>query len=208
MKRPAWATVVGVLGIIFSCTGILGAGYEIMMPGMMKMQKEVFGAMQKDMTRKPPAQKADSVPSESEEPSAAGGQTAPAPGPPMEMFKVMEKMWDTPEWFGTWMVVGGTLKLLLCALYLFASIFLLQTKRFAIPMFYCAAGSSIALGVVKGVLAVLILPFIGMMVMFGGMFGVAIDVVLVAVVATGNKDAFLPQSTETPPMTGPPPLPS
>ena len=208
MQRPAWATVVGILGIIFSCTGILGAGYEIMIPGMMKLQKEWFSAMQKDMTRKAPPQKAGSVPSESGEPSAAKSQTAPAPGPPVETLNIMAKMWEAPAWFATWTVLGGILKLLLCALYLFASIFLLQTKRFSIPLFYCAAASSIALGVAKGVVAILVLPLIGMMVMFGGMFGVAIDVVLLAIVATGNKDAFLPQSTETPPMTGPPPLPT
>jgi len=46
VKKPTWVTVIGVLGIIFGCFGILGGGQEIAMPKMMKMQKEMLTAME------------------------------------------------------------------------------------------------------------------------------------------------------------------
>ncbi|MGD8669435.1 MAG: hypothetical protein PVF31_05095 [Desulfobacterales bacterium] len=42
MKRPTWVTIVGVLGIIFSCLGILAAGQEMIMPKILEMQKEML----------------------------------------------------------------------------------------------------------------------------------------------------------------------
>ena len=50
MKRPTWATIVGVLGIIFGCFGIIGAGQEILMPNMLKLQKEIFAQVEKSAT--------------------------------------------------------------------------------------------------------------------------------------------------------------
>ncbi|MBW2435938.1 MAG: hypothetical protein PVH94_06395 [Desulfobacterales bacterium] len=40
---------------------------------------------------------------------------------------------------------------------------------------------------------------IGIAMMFGGIFGIIIDIILIIVVATGNKEAFYRQ--------GPPPIP-
>ena len=81
-----------------------------------------------------------------------------------------------------------------------------RTRRGKI-LFYGAAGSSIALGVVKGVLAVSGASFIVMAMMFGGIFGVVIDIVLLVVVVTGDKRAFSPENTWAAPPTDPPPLP-
>jgi fatty acid desaturase len=46
MKRPTWATVISVLGIILSLLGLLGAGQDIMMPKMMEFQKQMFTQME------------------------------------------------------------------------------------------------------------------------------------------------------------------
>ena len=42
----------------------------------------------------------------------------------------------------------------------------------------------------KSVIAMAAMSFMGMGLMMGGMFGVVINVVLLTVVATGNKEAF------------------
>ena len=44
-KRPTWATVVGILGIVFSSFGILGAGQIIMTPKIMEFQKQMITTM-------------------------------------------------------------------------------------------------------------------------------------------------------------------
>ena len=112
-------------------------------------------------------------------------------------------MFDFPEWYGTWSIISGILKLLVCAFFLLASIRLLQLKPASIRLFYWAAGSSIALGVIKGAVAILAVSFIGIAMMLGGILGIIIDIVLIIVVATGNKQVFYRQGQ--PPI--PPPLP-
>jgi hypothetical protein len=195
MKRPTWVTVVGVLGIIFSCLGILGAGQEMIMPKILKMQKEMFTDFEEmieaEMERKRAKQS-----------NRQGGHRGSAEFP-VSMFKSFAKMFDFPEWYGTWSIIAGILKLLVCAFFLLASIRLLQLKPSSIRLFYWVAGSSIALGVIKGAVALLAVSFIGIGMMLGGILGIIIDIILIIVVATGNKEAFYRQGQ--PPM--PPPLP-
>ena len=191
MKRPTWATVVGVLGIIFSCLGILGAGQEIMMPKIFKLQKEMFSDFEKIIQEETEKERTNQTDQEGENKSSSEI--------PMGIFKSFTKMMDFPDWFGTWLIISGILKLLVSAFFLLASIRLLQMKTSSIKLFYWAAGSSIALGVLKGIVALSALSFMAIAMMFGGVFGIVIDIVLIIIVATGNKEAFFSQS--------PPPLP-
>lgn len=41
-KIPTWATIVGILGIIFASLGILGAGQTMMMSKIIEFQKQTF----------------------------------------------------------------------------------------------------------------------------------------------------------------------
>jgi hypothetical protein len=191
MKRPTWATVVGVLGIIFSCLGILGAGQEIMMPKIVKFQKEMFSDFEKIIQEEIEKERTNQPDQEGENKSGAEI--------PMGIFQSIIKMMDFPDWFGTWSIISGILKLLVSAFFLLASIRLLQMKTSSIKLFYWAAGSSIALGVLKGIVALSAVSFMAIAMMFAGVFGIIIDIVLIIVVATGNKEAFFSQS--------PPPLP-
>jgi hypothetical protein len=118
---------------------------------------------------------------------------------PLGFFKSFTKMFDFPDWFGTWSIISGILKLLVSAFFLLASIRLLQMKRSSINLFYWAAGSSIALGALKGIVALSAVSFMAIAMMFGGIFGIIIDVILIIVVATGNKEAFYSQIP--PPLT-------
>jgi hypothetical protein len=176
MKRPTWATVVGIIGIVMGCFGILGGGQLMIMPKMMEMQKGMWTAMQESMEKQVAAD--------------------PRQAPPKEMFKVFEKMWDVPEWFGTWCVAAGLIALLISGFYLFASIRLLQVKPTAVRLFYCAAGLSIGFALLKVVVALAATSFMGMTMMFGGMLGLIINVVLLIVVATGNKEPFRVAETQ------------
>lgn len=184
MKRPTWATIVGVLGIIFGCFGILGAGQEIFMPKMIEMQKEIFTQMQKTST----PQQNNQPTKNAEDPSQENKNVRPSLSP--EMFVSMQKMWEVPSWFGTFSIYSGISKAIISALYLLASIWLLQIKPTSIRLFYWAAGSSIALSIVKGIIILSTISFMGMAMMFGGAFGALIDIILIIVVVTGNKEAF------------------
>ena len=189
MKRPTWATAVGVLGIIFSCLGILGAGQEIMMPKIFKLQKEMFSDFEKIIQEEIEKERTN-------QPYHQEGENKSSSEIPMGIFQSFIKMMDFPDWFGTWSIISGLLKLLVSAFFLLASIRLLQMKTSSIKLFYWAAGSSIALGVLKGIVALSAVSFMAIAMMFGGVFGIIIDIVLIIVVATGNKEAFF---TQTPP---------
>ncbi len=191
MKRPTWATAVGILGIIFSCLGILGGGQEIMMPKMLKFQQEMLSDFEKIIEEEIEKERAKQPDQEGEPKSSAEI--------PMGIFKSFTKMMDFPDWYGTWSIISGILKLFVCAFFLLASVRLLQMKPSSIKLFYWAAGSSIALGVLKGIVALSAVSFMAIAVMIGGVFGIIIDIVLIIVVATGNKEAFYGQR--------PPPLP-
>ncbi len=191
MKRPTWVTVVGILGIIFACLGILGAGQEMIMPKMLKMQKEMFTGFGKMIEAEMEKERANQSNNEGEH---QGGAEIP-----VGIFNSFTKMFDLPEWYGTWSIISGILNLLISAFFLLASIRLLQLKPSSINLFYGAAGSSIALGVLRGAVALTAGSFMGLAMMVGGVFGLLIDIVLIIVVATADKEAFYRQS--------PPPIP-
>ena len=51
MNRPTWATVVGIMGIVFGCFGILGGGQLMVMPKMMEMQEQMWSGIQESMEK-------------------------------------------------------------------------------------------------------------------------------------------------------------
>ncbi len=189
MKRPTWATVVGILGIIFGCFGILFGGQEIFMPKMMEFQKEMMTQFEKDISKQQ-EQMQDKSNEQQDEGSQSQRMTP-------EMFESMKRMFDVPEWFGTWSLFSGVSKALISGLYLLASIWLLQTKASAIRIFYWAAGSSIALSIIKALVLFSAMSFMGMAFAAGGVFGIIIDIVLIIVVITGNKEAFQLQAEKS-----------
>lgn len=174
MKRPTWATVVSILGIIFSLFGILGAGQHIMMPKMMEFQKQIFtqmGEMQKQQARREGSEK---VPDEEFS----------------RMVQAMEKMWETPEHFASWSVGMGILQLLVSGFGLFAYICLLQVKRYSVKLVYWALGLGIAVAALKGAVLLSSMSLMAVAMMFGSLFGVVIHLVLLIVVLLGDKSAY------------------
>ena len=145
----------------------------MMMPKMMEMQKEVWSGMQESIEKQE--------------------TTNPQQMPPKGMFKAMEKMWHVPDWFDTYCMIAGIAAVFVSGFYVFSSIRLLQTKPTAIRLFYSAAGLAIGFNILRSAVAVVAMSFMGMAMMMGGMFGVVINVVLLIVVATGNKGAFASQ---------------
>ncbi len=172
MERPTWATVVGILGIVFSCFGLMGAGSDIIMPKVMDVQKEMFMQME--------AFQAEVIKSD--------GADQNVDARFFEIFKSIGKMWETPEWFGVFSVTTGIIKLIISGLTLFACIRLLQLKPSAITLFYWGAGLNIGLVVFKLIVALFSISFMAMM--FGGIFGVVVYIVLIIVVASGDKASF------------------
>jgi hypothetical protein len=182
-KRPTWVTVVAVIGIIFSSFGILGAGSTMLMPKMMEFQKQMFSDIRVQM-EKEYAQKGTSPQVEQSKQEA------------IAMFESMQKLWNFPKWFNTWSVITGLLQAIICGFYLFACIGLLQMKPSSIKMFYFAAGAKIAHSILNGIVGIMASSFMAMAMMFGSAFGIIFHIVLIIVVATADKTAFLPAQSQ------------
>jgi len=185
--RPTWATIVGVLGIIASSFGILAGSQTIIMPKMLKIQKQMFSEMAKQTEKKHAETTSLSGSSKANMLSMNSGA----------MLESMNKMWDLPKWYNTWSVVTGLLQLFFSGFYLFTCIWLLQIKPASIKMFYFAAGAKILHGIINGIVAAMASSFMMMTWMVAGIFGIVIHIVLLIVVATGNKKAFLSEVPQT-----------
>jgi hypothetical protein len=173
MKRPRWATVVGILGMIVAFFGITASGQMLTMPKMIKLQHQIMHDMEASLKGKPKDQ--------------------------AELQKVQDVIkqiiGQVPDWFKTAVVIFGVLGVIVNGVYIFACIALLLVKRYAIRWFYVAVALSIALAVSRGIAAVLSTKFIGLGVATIGLVGIVLDVILLVVVATGGKEAFLQEPT-------------
>lgn len=181
MSRPSWVSAVGILGVIFSCFGILGSIQEITLPQTMKMQKEMFHSFEQAAAKNEASKNQDAPQHSGQEKQHSADSQA---------FKTFEKLWDLPEWFSTWSVFSGSAKAIISAFYLYAAISLLLLKPSSIRLFYWAAGASIALCVAKSIVATFATSFIGIAILSGSAAGALIDVVLLVIVATSEKDVF------------------
>ncbi|MEM7363870.1 MAG: hypothetical protein AAF525_07580 [Pseudomonadota bacterium] len=169
MKRPTWATIVGVLTIIFGLFGILGGAQEIAMPYVLDMQSEMLEAMKESQVKS----------SENDENMD-----------PMAMADVMESMLNYPEWMRVWFPISGIISIVISAAYFLNGVFLLMVKPFAIRFFYLTVGLSVAWAVVSS--AVMMIGGSAMLLaQIPWQIGsVAIDTVLLVVVAVGNKEGY------------------
>lgn len=172
MKRPTWATVVGILGIIIGCFGILRAGYDIITPKVIEFQKEIIPEMLKEFEKKQESSK------------------TPLPAHHDKFLNMANKMLNVPNWFNIWLVVSGIIGLLVSGFYIFASISLLLVKKSAIKLFYIMVGISIGFIILKGIVAMVGMPLVGFSMLVGGIFGIGLNVILLVVVITGDKQVF------------------
>lgn len=169
MNRPTWATVVGILGIIMGAFGILGGAQMLMMPMLTNFQQTMMEGMTEELEAR---------------------STQPS-GPPVEMFRAMSRMWEAPPWLNMAFIAAGIVGILLSALYLLAAIWLLQVKPSAIGLFYLVAGASLAFAVAKLAAGLAVGSFTAISLTISGVFDLVFSLVMLVVVASGDKKAFL-----------------
>jgi hypothetical protein len=176
--RPRWKTVIGVLGIIFGCFGIMSASQTALMPTMLEIQRKMFLAMQAE--------------------AAKGAQAQAFAGPFAAMFEMFAG--PTPAWFAPWCVVMGLLTLIISGLYVFSAISLLLVKPWAPRLFCIALTASIVAAFARTIGLMLARGVLGMGMGFGAMFGVVIDVVLLLIVLAHKSEWSHALNQGTPPV--------
>ena len=168
MNRPTWATIVGILGIVFGGIGLMNAVNTAILPYLLEWQK---GFMQSFIDSMPAAKNGD-----------AAGQD------PAAMF---ETLWGPmPSWFKIWCLVVGLLGIALSAAYIYSAISMLQMKRQAIRLFYLFSGAAIVLALTRGIVAALAVRMMGLNVLMASVASIAFHIVMMLVVQTSNKSAY------------------
>ncbi len=160
---PRSIKVVGGLGILFGCLGILSASHQIMLPRMMQMQKQNLAMMR---AMKPPGQ-------------------GDAPFPPPELVKWIA----VPDWYESWDVPIALASLAVAAFYLFAAIRLFQFAPGAVRIFCLALAIAIVAAVAKGSIAYAAGGLIAIWGVGGCTFSVVVNSVLALVIAITDRSA-------------------
>jgi len=188
MHRPVCMSVVGVLGVIGACLGILGATQMMLLPKIAEVQKGLLSRFQKMAED----QLAGAVNRNYHDPHPdAPAHSVPInPLPFSEMNQLMAKFWTFPPWYYTWSLIGGGIGLLLCGFYLYAAIALLSMKRHGVVYFYWATSLAIVWSITKALVAVHIGSFMGYSIVAGCAFGFIFNLVLLLVVATSDQSFF------------------
>lgn len=173
MGKPTWVKVVGTLLIIMGCFGILGAWQTFNMPKMIAMQKQMMPEMKQKLEK---------------EYQDRGVRSE-------EVMRMYEKMSDVPSWFDSWCLVSGAIALLLSGLLIFTAVSLFQLKETAVSMFYWVIGIDICFLIVRGIIGMKAMSWLGMSMMVVGVSAVITNVILLLVVVNGNKQVFSQQDT-------------
>lgn len=224
MQRPTWATVVGIIGIVMAIYTLLFSGTGLMMPQMISMQSR-GEQMQQDAIQRAAAQQQQFQKQAKEQDAAFKANVQKQSGdlqvsPAQKKFaeeseKKMEAdvlqadaeqkadvregtkrvLSDTiPAWYGPIPFLTSLISMAIAAFYLFTSIWLLMTKLSAVLLFSLAVVVSIGFAVLHAVVALLAGPM-GIGLMLTGIFVSVVNVVLLIVVATGDKEAFTQQKS-------------
>jgi hypothetical protein len=172
VKRPSWATKIGVLAIIFGVLGIIGSAQEIGMPKLIETQEAMMKELSKEQS---------SVP--------ANDQTTPIFN--KNMLEAMQKNFNVPEWYKTWASPMGIVSIIIAAFYFYSGIALLIVKPYAIKLFYYVLSVSIGWALIQ----ILIFSASGSPILMAqsssSIASMVIDVVIGFVVYSGAKEVYL-----------------
>ncbi|WP_276783771.1 hypothetical protein [Thalassolituus oleivorans] len=182
MKRPTWATIVGVLAITFGIMGIFSGAKDIAMPSILEMQKEMMMSFSNGKT--PDGKDLPQITWEFEKDGEKQKIEI------SKMFEGAQEQFQFPDWYKSWAVVIGLVSIAAATLYLFSGIFLLMKKPLAVKVFYVTISVSIAWACIQTL--IFAQSGNGMLMAEIPMFipSILIDIILLIVVLTGNKDAF------------------
>lgn len=217
MKTPTWGVVIGILMILFGGCSVMNDINAIRMPAMLEKQKAIFHEKmeerkneERDEDTEQEEDKDDEYADEdaeleeeyddgtdqdtiNEDDGSFHFEIDTDEDDPDEAIEKVENILNLSEFTKTWIVRFGYIGVVVSALYLLAGVFLLIPKKFSIKLAYTALILSI---VVSGVSAVVLTTdssstgFIGLFTGFSQIFGVIIDIVLLAIIFASEKEAY------------------
>jgi hypothetical protein len=208
MKTPTWAIVVGICLILFGGCSVTKSIQATKVPDILAMQQKMMEKMSTDTsTSDSLSNLLDSLGNSLDSLSNSSGRISnsldslssstfkDAPNPEMfeNLAEGMKEMFAMSEFAKTWTVRFGYIGIFVAFLYILSGVFLLLKKEFSIKLVYVALATSIAFGIIESAVLAsdtgsgLISKTMGV----GNIFGIIIDIILLIVVATADKTAYL-----------------
>lgn len=184
MKTPTWGTAIGVIMILFGGCGALNDFGAINMPEKLAKQK----AIMKEKLEEAESVEQDSVTTTTEDSVSTEEEEIDFFGEKQSIDEVL----TLSDFTKTWIVRFGYIGVVVSFLYMLGGVFLLVRKPFSIKLVYTALIISI---LCSGAQAAVLTSssssgLIAMSTGISQIFGIVIDVILLAVVFSSDKDAY------------------
>jgi VIT1/CCC1 family predicted Fe2+/Mn2+ transporter len=197
MKTPTWGVVIGILMVLFGGCSVMNDINAIRLPSVLEKQRAILHEKAEERKNEEKDEREIEEEAETNQDTTLTEATdslefAEAMEDEEDMKKI-ENILNVSEFTKTWMVRFGYIGIVISVLYLLAGIFLLIPKKFSIKLAYTALILSITL---SGTSAVILTTdststgFIGLVTGFSQIFGVIIDIVLLAIIFASEKEAY------------------
>jgi hypothetical protein len=170
MKRPGWVIVIGIMGIIISLMGIVGTGKSMIAPRVVEfIQNELLPDLEDIYEGK--AWEYEEL-------------------PPEELLEMARKFLTLPDWFYKLSIIFGIIGFFIYVYYLFSSVWFILIKKNSVRLLYIAIALSMFLSLSRIIAASFTRSFIGFIFMSGSVIGIAINIILLIVIAVSDKSVF------------------
>jgi hypothetical protein len=194
MKTPTWATVTAILMIVFGGCSIVNDIKSITLPGMLEKQK---GIIKEKMDEARTHAKEDSIKNAEAPDSLARAENDDDDEESFEKKqKKVEEAMKLPEFSKIWIVRFGYVGLVSAALYIVGGIFLLVRRNFSIKLAYAVLIVSIVMSAAQAIVLTSgsSSGIIALTTGLGQLVGIAVDIIMIAVIFASDKDAYAPQN--------------
>jgi len=192
MKTPTWATVTGILMIVFGGCSIVNDIKSIALPETLEEQR---GLIKEKMEEARVHAKEDSLNRAQSADSLKRAEVDDEESFEKKQKKVEEAM-KLPEFSKIWIVRFGYIGLFSAALYILGGIFLLVRRGFSIKLAYGVLIVSILTSAAQAIVLTSSESsgIIALTTGLGQLVGIAVDIVLIAVIFASDKEAYAPQN--------------
>jgi hypothetical protein len=171
MKRPRWASILGIIGILISCLSFFLGTIDVISPWKTELQKEILLENKTKFLNNDEGKHQIRISQ-------------------MDLAFIQECPEENLKWFA----YLGIAEIISAALFLLSSIWLLLLQPLGIRLFPWAAGCIIAVKMLQSILAAVSLPSYGIVLLVPGLIWALINIKLIRVISSGNKDAFYIQA--------------
>ncbi|MCP4715655.1 MAG: hypothetical protein GY868_11105, partial [Deltaproteobacteria bacterium] len=161
MKKPQWATVIGIIGIMLGCFGLTEAVQTLAKPRLLLLQNGIVQHMHMNGEER-----------------GSGSE---------EKVHRESNIQHVPPWFKTWCTASGLTALIISGFYLFTAIRLFQLKPGALQLFIPAVVLSLCFAFIKVTVMLSITIFAGSPLLTGLIIGAVINLLLLTLAANTEQ---------------------